>query len=315
MSQPTTLPASETDALPVPQMPSHKDSIAPQVTHALNEDLNFQCVDQGDITAQLIPKSQRASGSVITRETAVICGTEWVDETFKQINDKLSSQTSVQAHAEIVVEWLVKDGDLVEPGQTLFTFYGSARAILTAERTALNFLQTLSATATATYQYVSIVKGLGSSTQLLDTRKTIPGLRTAQKYAVTCGGGKNHRIGLFDAYLIKENHIHAAGGIVEAVTKAQQLNPGKPIEVEVENLLELQQAIEAGVHTVMLDNFNIDQTKKAIALNQGRVKIEASGNMDGDKFIAYAKLNVDFISIGGLTKHIQAIDLSMRFNN
>lgn len=275
--------------------------IPAQVSQALAEDLNHLGPD-ADITAQLIPAERMATGRVITRQAAVVCGLEWVVETCKQVD------------SSITVELCVKDGDQVDANDTLFTFNGPARAILTAERTALNFLQTLSATATSTAQYVSEVRALGSSTNILDTRKTIPGLRFAQKYAVTCGGGQNHRIGLFDAYLIKENHIQAAGGIVQAVTKAQQLNPGKSIEVEVESLEELQQAMDAGADIVMLDNFSVDQTQQAVTLAAGRVKLEASGNMDGDKFKAYAKLNVDYISIGGLTKHIDAIDLSMRFD-
>lgn len=275
--------------------------IPTQVAQALAEDLNQQGAE-ADITAQLIPAERQASGRVITREDAVICGLEWVIETCKQVSP------------DIKVELQVKDGDTVQANDTLFTFSGPARAILTAERTALNFLQTLSATATSTAKYVAEVRALGSSTNILDTRKTIPGLRFAQKYAVKCGGGQNHRIGLFDAYLIKENHIQAAGGITEAVTKAQQLNPGKPIEVEVESLNELQQAIDAGANIVMLDNFTVEQTQQAVELANGRVKLEASGNMDGDKFKAYAALNVDYISIGGLTKHVQAIDLSMRFD-
>jgi nicotinate-nucleotide pyrophosphorylase (carboxylating) len=279
----------------------HKPYIKQQVSQALSEDLNGQSAFDGDITAQLIPATQQATGKVITRELAVICGVEWVNETMKQVDSSL------------VVTWLVKDGDEVKPDQTLFIVKGAARAILTAERTALNFLQTLSATATSTHKYVSKVKALGSSTKILDTRKTIPGLRFAQKYAVKCGGGENHRIGLFDAYLIKENHIQAAGGITQAVARAQELNPNKTIEVEVESEQELMEAIEAGAHIIMLDNFDVAQTASAMELADGRVKLEASGNMDGEKFKAYAQLNVDFISIGGLTKHIEAIDLSMRF--
>lgn len=275
--------------------------IAEQVTQALNEDLNFQDAS-GDITAQLIPAEQESKGKVITREDAVICGVEWVNEAMVQVDENIQ------------VTWLVKDGDHVKANETLFEFEGSARSILTAERTALNFLQCLSATATATNEYVSAVKKLGSSTKILDTRKTIPGLRFAQKYAVKCGGGENHRIGLFDAYLIKENHINAAGGIKKAVTQAHKLNPGKPVEVEVENFEELQQAIDAGADIVMLDNFTVEQTRQAIEQAAGKVKLEASGNMDGNKYKDYAALNVDFISIGGLTKHIQAIDLSMRFS-
>lgn len=279
----------------------YQSLIPTQVSQALAEDLNQQGAE-ADITAQLIPADRQASGRVITREDAVICGLEWVIETCKQVSP------------DIEVELKVKDGDAVKANDTLFTFKGPARAILTAERTALNFLQTLSATATSTAKYVAEVRALGSTTNILDTRKTIPGLRFAQKYAVKCGGGQNHRIGLFDAYLIKENHIQAAGGITQAVSKAQELNPGKPIEVEVESLDELQQAIDAGANIVMLDNFSVEQTQQAVELANGRVKLEASGNMDGDKFKAYAALNVDYISIGGLTKHVQAIDLSMRFD-
>ena len=291
---------------------SYKALIPSQVALALAEDLNAfdeemtaaeNNAAQNDITAQLIPAERMATGRVITREDAVICGMEWVVETCKQVDPAIQ------------LDLKVKDGDKVNANDTLFEFSGPARAILTAERTALNFLQTLSATATSTAQYVGEVRALDSTTNILDTRKTIPGLRFAQKYAVTCGGGQNHRIGLFDAYLIKENHIQAAGGITQAISKAKELNPGKPIEVEVESLDELQQAIDAGANIVMLDNFTVDQTQQAVELANGRVKLEASGNMDGDKFKAYAKLNVDYISIGGLTKHIQAIDLSMRFDD
>lgn len=279
----------------------HKPYIEQQVKQALSEDLNGQSAFDGDITAQLIPPTQQATGKVITREFAIICGVEWVNETMEQVDSSLK------------IEWFVKDGDVAKPNETLFIVKGPARAILTAERTALNFLQTLSATATSTHQYVCEVKALGSTTKILDTRKTIPGLRLAQKYAVKCGGGQNHRIGLFDAYLIKENHIQAAGGIKQAISRAQELNPGKVIEVEVESEQELIQAIDAGAHIVMLDNFDVQQTADAIKLADGRVKLEASGNMDGEKFKEYAQLNVDFISIGGLTKHVEAIDLSMRF--
>jgi len=279
----------------------YKDYIPQQVTQALNEDLNNQSAQEGDITAQLIPEQQLATARVISRQAAVICGCEWVEETIKQVDNSLK------------LEWKVKDGDTVERDQELFIVSGSARSILTAERTCLNFLQALSATATTTNQFVNIVKEMGSTTTILDTRKTIPGLRLAQKYAVTCGGGANHRVGLYDAYLIKENHIQAAGGIKQAVSKAQELNPGKIVEVEVENMDELSQAIDAGANIVMLDNFDVAATMQAMKFADGRVKLEASGNMDLGKFKAYAKLNVDYISIGGLTKHIHAIDLSMRF--
>ena len=279
----------------------YKNYIPQQVAQALSEDLNNQSAQEGDITAQLIPEQQQAVARVISRQSAVICGCEWVEETLKQVDESLK------------LEWKVKDGDTVERDQELFIVSGSARSILTAERTCLNFLQSLSATATTTNQFVNIVRELGSTTTILDTRKTIPGLRLAQKYAVTCGGGANHRVGLYDAYLIKENHIQAAGGITQAVSKAQELHPGKIVEVEVETMDELSQAIDAGANIVMLDNFDVAATMQAMDFADGRVKLEASGNMDLGKFKAYAKLNVDYISIGGLTKHIHAIDLSMRF--
>jgi len=278
----------------------YQKQIPQQVSQALAEDLNQQSA-AGDITAQLIPAEQQAFARVITRQFAVICGVEWVNETIKQVDESL------------VIEWKVKDGDKVQADDVLFTLSGSARTILTAERTCLNFLQMLSATATSTYHYVHELESIGSKTKILDTRKTIPGLRLAQKYAVTCGGGQNHRIGLYDAYLIKENHIQAAGGINNAVAKAHELNPGKTVEVEVETMDELQQAIDAGADIVMLDNFDVPQTKAAIELSNGRVKLEASGNMDKEKYLGYAKLDIDFISIGGLTKNVDCIDLSMRF--
>lgn len=279
----------------------YQQQIPAQVTAALQEDLNGT-EPELDITAQLIPLEQVATGKVITRQNAVVCGVEWVNETFKQIAENTT------------LHWHVKDGDKVDADQVLFSFSGPAREILTAERTALNFLQTLSATATATHHYVSEVLALGSETKILDTRKTLPGLRLAQKYAVTCGGGQNHRIGLFDAYLIKENHIAAAGSILAAVTKAKSLKPDAKVEVEVESLAELQLAMDAGADIVMLDNFTVEMTQQAKELAGNKVKLEASGNMDGDKFKAYARLNVDYISIGGLTKHVDAIDLSMRFD-
>lgn len=280
----------------------HQDLIPQQVKQALYEDLNGDSATL-DITAQLIPAEQMASGRVITREKAVICGVEWVNETMAQVD------------SNIAVDWQVADGDHVVENTVLFTFKGPARSILTAERTALNFLQTLSATATSTADYVAKVQALGSTTKILDTRKTLPGLRYAQKYAVKCGGGENHRIGLFDAYLIKENHIQAAGGINNAVSKAKSSHPNAKVEVEVESLEELQQAMTAGADIVMLDNFTVAMTAEAKALAGDQLKLEASGNMDGEKFKEYAKLNVDYISIGGLTKHIKAIDLSMRFDD
>lgn len=271
------------------------------VTQALNEDLNFQSANDGDITAQLIPEAQQADAYVITREDCVFCGKELILEVFKQVD------------ASVKVEVLVNDGDFVAANSQLFTAKGSARAILTAERTALNFVQTLSGTATTTAHYVKALTN--SNTQLLDTRKTIPGLRALQKYAVACGGGKNHRIGLFDAFLIKENHIAACGGIAAAVQQAKLNHPAKPVEVEVENLDELQQAIEAGSDIIMLDNFTVAQIQQAVAVTNKRAKLEVSGNMTIEILAEYAQAGVDYISSGALTKNVQSIDLSMRFNN
>jgi len=263
------------------------------VKQALEED-----VGSGDITAQLIPSTQQANARVISRQQAVICGVDWVSEVFNQVDPQL------------ILNWQVDDGDLVQEDQTLFTAAGSARNLLTAERAALNFLQTLSGTATISRQYAD--KVAGTSVKLLDTRKTLPGLRFAQKYAVTCGGCYNHRIGLFDAYLIKENHIMACGGIAEAVATARNNEPDKPVEVEVENINELQQALNAGADIIMLDNFSLAELRQAVELTQGKAKLEASGGITDATLRAIAETGVDYISIGALTKHCQAIDLSMR---
>lgn len=275
------------------------------VRAALLEDLGdaLTPLDQpdagADITAQLIPADRLASARVITREAGVFCGQPWVDEVF------------VQLGGEVRVEWLVQDGEVLSPNQELFRLHGPARVLLTGERNALNFVQTLSGVASLTARYVAELAD--TDCRLLDTRKTLPGLRSAQKYAVTCGGGKNHRIGLFDAYLIKENHILACGGIAEAINEARRLNPGKPVEVEVESLVELEQALAAGADIVMLDNFDIPMMREAVALNQGRAKLEVSGNVTLDTLADYAATGVDFISVGALTKHVRALDLSMRF--
>ncbi|KTD97655.1 carboxylating nicotinate-nucleotide diphosphorylase [Pseudoalteromonas sp. H71] len=269
------------------------------VTLALDEDLNYQTAADGDITAQLIPQNEQASAKVITREDCIFCGKDIIIEVFKQVDPTV--QVSV----------LVSDGDFVTANSTLFTAKGSARAILTAERTALNFVQTLSGTATTTAHYVKELSG--TTTQLLDTRKTIPGLRALQKYAVKCGGGANHRIGLFDAFLIKENHIAACGGIDKAVTQAKLNHPSKPVEVEVESLQELKQAIDAGANIIMLDNFSVEQIKQAVVLTNKRAKLEVSGNMTLATLKTYSQAGVDFISSGALTKNLQSIDLSMRF--
>lgn len=252
-----------------------------------------------DITAQLIPADRLASARVITREAGVFCGQPWVDEVFTQLG------------GDVMVEWKVQDGEVLSPNQELFRLHGPARLLLTGERNALNFVQTLSGVATLTARYVAELEG--TDCRLLDTRKTIPGLRTAQKYAVTCGGGKNHRIGLYDAYLIKENHILACGGIAEAINEARRLNPGKPVEVEVESLAELEQALAAHADIVMLDNFDVTMMREAVAINQGRAKLEVSGNVTLDTLAEFAATGVDFISVGALTKHVRALDLSMRF--
>lgn len=275
----------------------YQDDIIVAVTAAIKEDIG-----NGDITAQLIPETQQAHARIISRDKAVIAGQAWVNEVFRQID------------ANVEVIWKIKEGDLVEPNQTLFELKGNARSLLTGERCALNFLQSLSGTATLCRHYADIVAG--TSVKLLDTRKTIPGLRTAQKYAVTVGGCYNHRIGLYDAFLIKENHIMAAGNISNAVKQAHAIAPGKPVEVEVETMAQLDEAIEAGADTIMLDNFTPEEMITAVqhtrAKTNGRVKLEASGGITTDSLRQYAETGVDFISIGALTKDCTAVDLSMR---
>ena len=267
--------------------------IEQDVQRALDEDLG-----SGDITAQLIPAERLAHASVITREAAVISGTAWVDAVFRQVDPR------------VAVHWQVADGDRVGADKVLFHLEGPARALLTGERSALNFLQMLSGVASRCRHYADMVEGTG--VRLLDTRKTIPGLRLAQKYAVTCGGCHNHRIGLYDAFLIKENHIAACGGIAEAVAAAHRIAPGKPVEIEVESLEELEQALDAGADIVMLDELTLDDMRTAVAITAGRAKLEASGGISDDTLRSVAQTGVDYISIGALTKHIQAVDLSMR---
>ena len=263
------------------------------VRRALLED-----VGSGDITAQLIPAERLAHASVITREAAVISGVAWVDAVFRQLDPR------------VAVHWQVADGERVEADQVLFHLEGPARALLTGERTALNFLQTLSGVATNCRHYADLVEGTG--VKLLDTRKTLPGLRLAQKYAVTCGGCHNHRIGLYDAFLIKENHIAACGSIAQAIVAAHRIAPGKPVEVEVESLDELEQALQAGADIVMLDELSLDDMRTAVGLARGRAKLEASGGIGEETLLAVAQTGVDYISIGALTKHVRAVDLSMR---
>jgi nicotinate-nucleotide pyrophosphorylase (carboxylating) len=274
-------------------------NIHQQVSAALHEDIG-----QGDITAHLIQPATMLEATVICRDFSVICGIPWFNEVFNQLDPSVS------------IKWFVSDGDTVQPQHKLCHIQGNARAILTGERSALNFLQTLSATATRTFRYVEKIKH--TNTRLLDTRKTIPLLRDAQKYAVVCGQGHNHRIGLYDGILIKENHIAAAGSISAVIRQAKKLTStlaNKPIiEIEVENLDEVQQALDAGADQLLLDNFSIEQIQQAVLLNNNKAYLEASGNITLNNIQQYAEQGIHYISIGDLTKNIQAIDLSMRFS-
>lgn len=272
-----------------------KSDIAPLVALALEEDIG-----SGDITAGLVSADEKAIASVITRESGVLCGTQFVDAVFDAVDSSLE------------VAWLKVDGDKLKANDRLFTVSGAARSILTAERAALNFLQMLSGTASYSAKLAALVKG--TSARLLDTRKTIPGFRLAQKYAVTCGGCHNHRIGLYDAFLIKENHIAACGGIREAIETARANAPGKPVEIEVESLDELSEALNARADRVMLDNFSLDDMRQAVALNNAQAELEASGNVTESTLRDIAETGVDFISIGALTKVIMPLDLSMRLS-
>ncbi|KHS65017.1 carboxylating nicotinate-nucleotide diphosphorylase [Pectobacterium brasiliense] len=273
--------------------------IPASVQLALREDLGGIVDANQDITALLLPDNETASARIITREAGIFCGTRWLEEVFSQLGNTTT------------IVWHVADGDAITPNQTLCDITGPAKQLLTGERTALNFLQTLSGVATEVSRYVAVLQG--TRTRLLDTRKTLPGLRTALKYAVSCGGGDNHRLGLSDAFLIKENHIIAAGSIKNAVEKAQSLRSDVPVEVEVESLNELQQALEAGADIIMLDNFSLDNIREAVNTTQGRALLEISGNVTLDTLRGYAETGVDYISVGALTKHVQALDLSMRF--
>jgi nicotinate-nucleotide pyrophosphorylase (carboxylating) len=272
--------------------------VSQTVATALRED-----VGSGDLTAQLIPADRTARATVITREDAVLCGTAWFDEVFRQVDPRVR------------VTWSVRDADRVRADQQLCTLEGPARSLLTGERSALNFLQMLSAAATVTRQYVDAVEG--TKCRILDTRKTIPGLRVAQKYAVKCGGGTNHRIGLFDAILVKENHLAAAGSIANAVNEARRIAAQVLLEIEVENLTQLREALAAKVDRILLDNFSLEEMRKAVQMTRAHtnahIELEASGNMALETLRAVAETGVDFISVGGLTKHVRAVDLSMRF--
>ena len=269
------------------------NNISETVRFALEED-----VGSGDVTGLLLPEEQICTATVITRENAVICGQDWFNEVFTQTD------------SAVTLEWMVEEGSRCSAGTVLVSLRGPSRSLLQGERVALNFLQTLSGTATATRKLVNLVEDL--SVKILDTRKTLPGLRLAQKYAVACGGGFNHRLGLYDAYLIKENHIISTGGISEAVARARALNPAKPVEIEVENLSELQQALEAKADIIMLDELSLEDMKTAVELTAGRAKLEASGNVSENNLREIAKTGVDYISVGAITKHCRAIDLSMR---
>ncbi|MFW2105541.1 carboxylating nicotinate-nucleotide diphosphorylase [Acinetobacter guillouiae] len=272
-----------------------EQSIQINIQQALQEDIG-----DADITALLTPEDEQATATIISREDMVLAGQPWVDALIRAYDP------SVQ------ITWLKNDGDWVKANETIYKLAGSARSLLTVERPALNFVQTLSAVATKTAEYVKYLEG--TPTKLLDTRKTLPGLRIAQKYAVAVGGGQNHRLGLFDAFLIKENHIMAAGGIAQAIAKAHQIAPGKPVEVEVETWDELNQALEAKADIVMLDNFSQQQMIDAVKHVAGRCKLEASGNITLENLSQVAQTGVDYISMGVLTKDVKAIDLSMRFN-
>lgn len=269
--------------------------LSDQIAQALLED-----VGDGDITAGLIDPGVSATATIITRESGVLCGVDFANETFRQVDSACN------------LTWEAVDGDEIAADQVLCHLSGPARALLTAERTALNFLQLLSGTATIASHYAARVAH--TKVKLLDTRKTVPGLRLAQKYAVTCGGCHNHRIGLFDAFLIKENHIAAAGGIREAVAAARDIAPDKPVEIEVENAAELDQALASGANRIMLDNFSLEALRAAVSHTNGRAELEASGNITDATLVAIAETGVDLISIGALTKHVRALDLSMRLS-
>ena len=277
------------------QSTDYLSDLSATVANALRED-----VGSGDLTAQLVPADRQATARLLCREYAVICGRPWVDEVLRQLDPTAK------------IHWQVAEGTQVNSNATVFRISGNARALLTAERTALNFLQTLSGVATTAHRYAQLVRH--TKVKLLDTRKTIPGLRLAQKYAVQCGGCHNHRLGLYDAYLIKENHIAAAGSIAAAVKAARQMSPSAPVEVEVKNLVELEAAMAAGANTVMLDNFDLAGIRAAVQQTRARAALEASGGLNDATLVAVAETGVDYISIGALTKHVRATDFSLLFD-
>jgi nicotinate-nucleotide pyrophosphorylase (carboxylating) len=280
---------------PHPSLPA---DLGAQVRAALAEDLG-----SGDVTAALVPTAQHVAGRIVCREPAVLCGRAWVDETFRQLD------------ASVRLDWQVADSQSIEPDQVLVRLEGPARAVLTGERTALNFLQLLSGTATAARRFVDAVAGTGC--RILDTRKTLPGLRTAQKYATRCGGAHNHRIGLFDMVLVKENHILAAGSIAAAVATARRLSPEVPVEVEVESLAEFDEALAAGCDVIMLDELSLEDMREAVRrrdAHAGRTRIEASGSVSLETVRRIAETGVDYVSVGAITKHVRAVDLSLRLD-
>jgi nicotinate-nucleotide pyrophosphorylase (carboxylating) len=273
-------------------LPALPPDLVETVSNAIAED-----VGSGDITARLIPANAEENATVICRESAILCGTAWFNEVFKQLDSKIE------------ITWEAQDGDTISPNQVLCHLKGSTRALLTAERTALNFLQLLSGTATKTQIYVKAISG--TNARLLDTRKTLPGLRRAQKYAVCCGGGTNHRIGLYDAFLIKENHIVGSGSITQAIRTAKHQVPNFPVEVEVETLEQVKEALAAGADSLLLDNFSLSQLLEAVVFVNNKIKLEASGGVSLESIHAIAKTGVDFISVGAITKDVRAVDLSM----
>jgi len=281
-----------TNVRPQPPAP---ELIQADVTRALEEDLGT-----GDVTAELIPRTAWAEGRVICREDAVVCGQHWFDEVFRQLDDRVE------------VHWQSREGQRTGPDEVVCTLSGPARALLSGERTALNFLQALSGTATSACHFVDLVAG--THARILDTRKTLPGLRAAQKYAVRCGGGTNHRYGLYDAILIKENHILACGSIADAVASARDRAPDLSVEVEVEDLTELEQALAAGADIIMLDNFSLPEVERAVTITARRARLEVSGNLGEQGLRELAETGIDFISIGAITKHIRAVDYSMRLS-
>lgn len=278
----------------------YKDALAEEIRNSAAR-LLAEDVGPGDITAQLIPATQNAKARVIARQDSVLCGMAWVNELFRRLD------TSVSLH------WLASDGDRIAANEPFLLLEGPARSLLTGERAALNLLQTLSGTATQTRTFVDLIDDTG--VRLLDTRKTLPGMRLAQKYAVTCGGGHNHRIGLYDAFLIKENHIAACGGIPAAVEEARRIAHDLPVEVEVETFEELDSALAAGADVIMLDNFSLDDMREAVKRNAGKAVLEASGNVEAARLRDIAETGIDCISSGALTKNVTAIDLSMRLTD